>query len=282
MSEERLSITEQRNPKTTSVDRISALDIVTLMNEEDATVAGAVRKVLKQIAAAVELIVSAFSAGGRLFYVGAGTSGRLGVLDASEQLPTFGSPPEMVQGVIAGGERALTRPVEGAEDLPEGGAADLKARGLTVNDAVVGISAFGNTPYVLGALEYAGQLGCRRIGLTCNPESKMQDLVDVFIPVAVGPEILSGSTRLKSGTAQKMVLNMLSTASMVRMGKTSGNLLSHLTPTSQKLVKRAIRIIGIETGADPEVARQALIDSGYDLPKAIEAIRGGKPIGGSE
>jgi N-acetylmuramic acid 6-phosphate etherase len=250
--------TEQTNARSAHLDRMSALEIVTLMNEEDRTVADAVQQALPAIAEAVERIVGALSQGGRLFYVGAGTSGRLGVLDASECPPTFGTDPKLVQALHAGGEAALVNAVEGAEDDFDAGATDLKAVGLTAGDVVVGISASGRTPYVCGALTYAREIGAVTVALSCNSPAQMSDLADTAIEVVTGPEVLMGSTRLKAGTAQKMVLNMLSTATMVRLGKVYRNLMIDVKPTNVKLVDRACRILMQAANVDYETAAAAL------------------------
>ena len=218
-------ITEQRNPNSMHVDSLSALEIVQLMNKEDKQVPLAIEKCLPQIAQAVECIVAAFQQGGRLVYIGAGTSGRLGVLDASECPPTFGVSPEMVKGIIAGGERALRHPIEGAEDSKTHAVVDLQTIQFSSKDVLVGIAASGRTPYVIGALEYAKSLGSVTVSIASNPNSAMANIVDIAIDTVVGPEVLTGSSRLKSGTAQKLVLNMLTTASMILMGKCYQNLM---------------------------------------------------------
>lgn len=218
-------ITEQRNPNSMHVDSLSALEIVQLMNEEDKQVPLAIEKCLPLIAQAVERIVAAFQQGGRLVYIGAGTSGRLGVLDASECPPTFGVSPEMVKGIIAGGERALRHPIEGAEDSKAQAVVDLQTIQFSSKDVLVGIAASGRTPYVIGALEYAKSLGSVTVSIASNPNSAMANIVDIAIDTVVGPEVLTGSSRLKSGTAQKLVLNMLTTASMILMGKCYQNLM---------------------------------------------------------
>ena len=217
--------TERRNPRTMNLDTMSELEIVTAINDEDARVPLAIAKKLPEIAQAARWAVEAFEQGGRLFYMGAGTSGRLGVLDAAECPPTFGVDPGMVVGLIAGGEKAFLKAIEGAEDSRELGRSDLEAHGLTARDFVVGIAASGRTPYVLGGLEYAKSVGCRTAAIACNPGSAVGQAADLAIEVEVGPEVLTGSTRLKSGTAQKMILNMISTASMVRIGKAYQNLM---------------------------------------------------------
>jgi len=264
--------TESRNPETMLLDEMSAKDIVSVMNSEDKKVALAVEKQLPQISAAASQIAEAFKNGGRLFYTGAGTSGRLGVLDAAECVPTFGIEPEMVQGLIAGGDKAMTLAVEGAEDSVEQGAGDLKARKLSDKDVVVGIAASGRTPYVVGALDYATKVGAATIALSCNDGSVISEHAKTAIEVVVGPEVLSGSTRLKSGTAQKMVLNMLSTASMVRIGKTYGNLMVDVKPTNKKLVQRSLNIITEVTGTDETIALDTLKKADYSVKDAIVMI----------
>jgi N-acetylmuramic acid 6-phosphate etherase len=235
--------TEKPNRRSRDIDRRSTLQILDIINAEDARVAPAVRKQRRQIAAAVELIVASLRRGGRLLYVGAGTSGRLGVLDASECPPTYGTPPSMVQGIIAGGRRALVRSVEGAEDRPAGGAEALRRKRLTSADVVVGIAACGLTPFVRGAMAYARTVGARVIFLTCAPEGKAGVRADVVINPILGPEVVTGSTRMKAGTATKLVLNSLTTAAMIRLGKVYGNLMVDLNATNQKLRDRAERIV---------------------------------------
>jgi len=235
--------TEQRNPRSRGIDSRSSLEIVDIINAEDALVAQAVGKQRKVIAAAVDLITERFARGGRLFYVGAGTSGRLGVLDASECPPTFGSPPSMVQGIIAGGRRALVRSAEGAEDHASDGRDAVNAKKISKRDTVVGIAACGLTPYVLGALKRAKALGAATIMLTCNPETPSMVSVDVTINPVVGPEVVTGSTRMKAGTATKLVLNTLTTASMIRLGKVYDNLMVDLRTTCNKLRDRSERIV---------------------------------------
>ncbi len=264
--------TEGRNPETTDLDEMSPLEIVSVMNQEDQKVPAAIKTELPKIAAAVEKIAASFKQGGRLFYIGAGTSGRLGVLDAAECVPTFGTDPEMVQGLIAGGGKAMTLAVEGAEDDVELGGNDLKERQLSNKDVVVGIAASGRTPYVVGALDYAKSVGADTIALSCNQNSVISQHADTKIEVVVGPEVLSGSTRLKSGTAQKMVLNMLSTAAMVRVGKTYGNLMVDVKPTNKKLVQRSINIIVEVTGVSSDVAETTLKAANYSIKDAIVMI----------
>jgi N-acetylmuramic acid 6-phosphate etherase len=243
-----LSLTEQRNSRSLDIDTRTTAEILDIMNGEDASVPAAVRAVLPQIERAVDEIVARWARGGRLFYFGAGTSGRLGVLDASECPPTFSSPPEQVQGFIAGGDGALRKAVEGAEDSPELGAKDVGAVSVGRHDVVVGIAASGTTPYVLGAMNEARRRGALTVGLCCNPGSPVATSADVPIEVAVGPEIVTGSTRLKAGTAQKLVLNMLTTASMIRSGKVYGNLMVDLNASNVKLRARAQRIVSTVTG----------------------------------
>lgn len=264
--------TESRNPNTTRLDEMTAEEIVRVMNNEDKKVASAVEAELPDIAKAADIIAKSFKSGGRLFYSGAGTSGRLGILDAAECVPTFGSDPNLVQGLIAGGERAMTVAVEGAEDDVELGANDLKLRNLNANDTVVGIAASGRTPYVIEALDYAKKIGASTVALSCNADAAISQHASIAIEVVVGPEVLSGSTRLKSGTAQKMVLNMLSTVSMVRTGKTYGNLMVDLKPTNKKLVQRSINIITEVTDVDENTALTELMAADYSVKDAIVMI----------
>jgi len=246
--------TESRNPRSTDLDRLEVPELLAVMNDEDATVAPAVRRALPEIAAAVQLATTSLRAGGRLLYLGAGTSGRLGVLDAAECPPTFGSDPRQVVGLIAGGERAVRHAVEGAEDSRELAEEDLRAVGLTALDTVVGIAASGRTPYVIGGLDHAGRVGASTVSLACNPGSRLGAHAQVAIEVDTGPEVLTGSTRLKAGTAQKLVLNMISTATMVGLGKVYGNLMVDVVPTNAKLVERAHGIIAAATGVDADTA----------------------------
>ena len=250
--------TERRNPCSGQIDRCSALEIVDIINAEDRKVAGAVRRERRRIAAAVEMIVRSFRRGGRLFYVGAGTSGRLGVLDASECPPTFGVKPSMVQGIIAGGRRALVRSVEGAEDRAADGAAAIDDRRVKADDVVVGIAACGITPFVHGAMKRARQLGAGTIFLTCAPEARRDIRADAIINPVVGPEVVAGSTRMKAGTATKLVLNMLTTAAMIRLGKVYGNLMVDLKATNEKLRDRSERIVMAATGVSRPQARRLL------------------------
>ena len=268
-------ITEQRNPNSMQVDSLSALEIVQLMNEEDKQVPLAIEKCLPQIVQAVECIVTAFQQGGRLVYIGAGTSGRLGVLDASECPPTFGVSPEMVKGIIAGGERALRHPIEGAEDSKAQAVVDLQTIQFSSKDVLVGIAASGRTPYVIGALEYAKSLGSVTVSIASNPNSAMANIVDIAIDTVVGPEVLTGSSRLKSGTAQKLVLNMLTTASMILMGKCYQNLMVDVQASNEKLKARAIRIVMQATDCDKALAEETLKQSDQNAKLAIMMILSG-------
>ena len=268
-------ITEQRNPNSMHVDSLSALDIVQLMNDEDKQVPLAIEKCLPQIAQAVECIVAAFQQGGRLVYIGAGTSGRLGVLDASECPPTFGVSPEMVKGIIAGGERALRHPIEGAEDSKSQAVVDLQTIQFSSKDVLVGIAASGRTPYVIGALEYAKSLGSVTVSIASNPNSAMANIVDIAIDTVVGPEVLTGSSRLKSGTAQKLVLNMLTTASMILMGKCYQNLMVDVQASNEKLKARAIRIVMQATDCDKALAEETLKQADQNAKLAIMMILSG-------
>jgi len=268
-------ITEQRNPNSMHVDSLSALEIVQLMNKEDKQVPLAIEKCLPQIAQAVECIVAAFQQGGRLVYIGAGTSGRLGVLDASECPPTFGVSPEMVKGIIAGGERALRHPIEGAEDSKTQAVVDLQTIQFSSKDVLVGIAASGRTPYVIGALEYAKRLGSVTVSIASNPNSAMANIVDIAIDTVVGPEVLTGSSRLKSGTAQKLVLNMLTTASMILMGKCYQNLMVDVQASNEKLKARAIRIVMQATDCDKALAEETLKLADQNAKLAIMMILSG-------
>ena len=268
-------ITEQRNPNSMHVDSLSALEIVQLMNEEDKQVPLAIEKCLPQIAQAVERIVAVFQQGGRLVYIGAGTSGRLGVLDASECPPTFGVSPEMVKGIIAGGERALRHPIEGAEDSKAQAVVDLQTIQFSSKDVLVGIAASGRTPYVIGALEYAKSLGSVTVSIASNPNSAMANIVDIAIDTVVGAEVLTGSSRLKSGTAQKLVLNMLTTASMILMGKCYQNLMVDVQASNEKLKARAIRIVMQATDCDKALAEETLKQADQNAKLAIMMILSG-------
>ena len=251
-------ITEQRNPNSMQLDSLSAQELVALINRED-----------QQVALAVEKIVAAFERGGRLVYVGAGTSGRLGVLDASECPPTYGVKPEMVVGLIAGGDHALRHPIEGAEDNVQQGQADLEEIDFSARDVLVGIAASGRTPYVLGALNYAKQLGATTVSIASNPNSKMAEVADIAIETVVGPEVLTGSSRMKSGTAQKLVLNMLTTASMVLIGKCYQNLMVDVQASNEKLKARALKIVMEATECDNEAAANVLAKANGQVKLAI-------------
>ncbi len=261
--------TEQRNAATVHIDEASTAEIVRLMNQEDQKVALAVERVLPNVAAAVDVIYNAMRAGGRLIYCGCGTSGRLGILDAVECLPTFGADTSMVDAVIAGGQGAFVRAVEGAEDNPALGQADLEALHFTAKDVLVGIAASGRTPYVLGAMRYAKSCGAHVVSVTCCPGSEVDASADIGIAPEPGPEVITGSTRLKSGTAQKMVLNMLSTATMIKLGKVYGNLMVDVKATNEKLVERCVRIVCTATGATDDAARAALEQCSYSAKTAI-------------
>lgn len=265
--------TEQRNQASKSLDHMSALAIVHLMNREDCKVAPAVGRQLPAIARAVDAIVARMRNGGRLIYVGAGTSGRLGVLDASECPPTFGVSPKLVRALIAGGRKAVTQPVEGAEDSKNGARRDLRHLRLTKYDSVVGLAASGTTPYVLAAIAYANRRGALTIAVTANPKSSLAKAANIAITPDVGPEVLTGSTRLKAGTAQKMVLNMLSTATMVALGHAYENLMIDLTKTNRKLRDRAKRILVEATGADMTQAGHALRQSKHNLRIALIMLK---------
>lgn len=264
--------TEGRNPNTMDIDTLDTLGILKKINDEDKKVAIAVEKELPYIAKAVDKVVESIKKGGRVFYIGAGTSGRLGVLDASECPPTYGVSPELFNGIIAGGMEALHSSIEGAEDDRELGSKDLKTHNLTDKDIVVGIAASGRTPYVLGALEYAKGIGCSTIGIACNKGSEMESMVDVMIAPEVGPEVVMGSTRMKAGTAQKLVLNMISTGAMIRLGKVYTNLMVDMKASNQKLLARAKRIVKLATDASEDKVDKALEESGYNSKTAILMI----------
>jgi N-acetylmuramic acid 6-phosphate etherase len=264
-----LPITEQANPRSENLSSLSSAEIVQLMNEEDATVADAVRRVLPSIAVAVDSIVQRLNSGGRLFYIGTGTSGRLGVLDASECPPTFGVSPELVQGVIAGGYDACHRAVEASEDDAQAAESDLEQRSFGSHDALVGIAASGRTPYTVGAIRYARQLGAFTVGLTSVPDSPITQGAEVSIVPVVGPEVVTGSSRLKAGTAQKMVLNMISTATMVRLGYVSGNRMSNLQAKNIKLRDRALRILMQEAGLEADKAASLFQSAESNLSVAL-------------
>lgn len=262
-------VTEARNPVSENIDSKSIIDILKIINSEDSTIAGIVQGEICYIAEAVELLVQAFKTGGRLFYIGAGTSGRLGVLDASECPPTFGSDPNMVQGIIAGGKKALVSAMEGSEDQEHQGALDMAERGFSKEDVLCGIAASYRTPYVLGAIKSAIDMGAKTIYVTCNPRSELRIKPDVAICPVVGPEVVMGSTRMKAGTATKMVLNMLTTASMIRLGKVYGNMMVDLMMTSKKLEERSKRTVMMVTGFDYQGATSVLEKAGGHVKTAI-------------
>ena len=262
-------LTEQTNPASAAIDALPTEEVLRVINAEDRNVAAAVEREIPSIARAVDAVVAAFQQGGRLFYIGAGTSGRLGVLDASECPPTFSVPPEMVQGIIAGGEAALSHATETSEDDPAIGVRDLQARGFTGRDVLVGIAASGRTPYVLGAVAEARRLGAVTIGISCTPDSELSRAVAIPISPLVGPEVVAGSTRMKAGTAQKLVLNMLSTGAFVRSGYVYGNLMVNVQPKNTKLVDRARRIVARAAAVSYERAGELLAASGNHVRVAI-------------
>lgn len=264
--------TESRNPNSMDIDTKSIQEILQVMNAEDAKVPKAVSEQLPNIENAVTLVIQSFQQGGRLIYIGAGTSGRLGILDASECPPTFGVPSDLVQGIIAGGRKAITSATEGAEDDEQQGKIDVQQIALTDKDTVVGIAASGRTPYVVGALEYAKQIGANTVALSNNRHSKIGSIAKVAIEVVTGPEVITGSTRLKAGTAQKLVLNMITTASMIKIGKVYENLMVDLQPTNQKLIERSKRIIMEATHADHQTAATCLKQANNNVKAAIVMI----------
>jgi N-acetylmuramic acid 6-phosphate etherase len=270
-----LTLTEERNPLTRDIDTLPTLSTLKLINAEDQKVALAVRDELPNIAAAVDAITARMQRGGRLIYIGAGTSGRLGVLDASECPPTFGTSPELVVGLIAGGHAALTEAVEGAEDDREGGAAEIVELDVKENDCVIGIAASGRTPYAIGGLQEAKKRSALTISIVCNRPSPLEKLAQIVITPVVGPEVISGSTRLKAGTAQKMVLNMISTAVMIRLGKTYTNLMVDVQPTNAKLRQRARRIVAEAAGLDLQRATEILSACNEEVKTAIVAVLAG-------
>lgn len=265
-------ISESRNPASMNLDEMSTLEMVACFNHEDSKVSLAIGEVLPQVALAVDMAAASFHAGARLIYLGAGTSGRLGVLDASECPPTFGVSHNMVVGIIAGGPGALLKAVEGAEDSEELGVKDLQSLNLTAEDTVVGLAASGRTPYVIGALRYARQLGCSTVAISCNPDSPIAHEANVAISPVVGPEVLTGSTRMKSGTAQKLVLNMISTGAMVKSGKVYQNLMVDVKATNVKLIDRACRIVVEATGTTLVEAKTTLQQTDFDVKTAILMI----------
>ena len=264
-----LPVTEQENPRTANIDRVSTLEAARLINAEDKLVAAAVEKVLPQIAASIDKIVERLKKGGRLFYVGTGTSGRLGVLDASEIPPTFGVSYELVQGIIAGGYDALYKATESSEDNREAGKIDLQKRDLTAKDAVIGIAASGGTPYTIGAVEYAKNSGCFTACVACVPDSEITKAAEVAIVPIVGAEVIAGSSRMKAGTAQKMVLNMISTCAMIRLGYVKGNRMTNVKSSNIKLKKRSLRILMTETHLDEAAAQHLLNEADGDLRIAL-------------
>jgi len=264
--------TEQRNPNTMNIDSLSTLDMIKLINREDYRVAEAVTLVTEQIAQAVDVIADRLSKGGRLIYCGAGTSGRMGILDAVECPPTYSTEPEMVQGLIAGGYPAIFKAVEGAEDSKELGVEDMKGINFAAGDVLVGVAASGRTPYVLGCMEYARELGAATVAVTCCPGSVLDTYADIGIAPAPGPEVVTGSTRMKSGTAQKMVLNMLSTGAMIKLGKVYGNLMVDVKPSNEKLVRRCVTIVCAATECDEATATAALEACEYRPKIAIVMV----------
>jgi N-acetylmuramic acid 6-phosphate etherase len=268
-------LTEQANPASAGIDGLPTRQVLSIISNEDRKVAEAVARELPAIERAVDAIVNAFEKSGRLFYIGAGTSGRLGVLDAAECPPTFNVPPETVQGIIAGGEAALSRATETSEDDPSIGARDLIGRGFLERDVLAGIAASGRTPYVLGAIAEANRMGAFTIGISCTPDSELSRAVKVPITLLVGPEIVAGSTRMKAGTATKMVLNMLTTASFIRLGYVFGNLMVNVQPKNSKLADRARRIIAMAAGVPYDRAEQLLMAAGNSVRTAIVMARGG-------
>ena len=270
--------TESRNSSSLNIDKVSTLDMVKIINNEDKKVALAVEKELVKIAEAIDGIVSGMQKGGRLIYIGAGTSGRLGILDASECPPTYGVSEELVQGIIAGGTEAIFRAKEGAEDSKELAIEDLKSKNITENDTIVGLAASGRTPYVIGGLEYANKIGALTVSITCNANSEVAKVSKVSIAPVVGAEVVTGSTRMKAGTAQKLVLNMLSTGTMIKLGKVYGNLMVDVRATNKMLVERAKKIVCEATGVDREVAEKVLKEINYDVKLSILMILTGLDI----
>jgi N-acetylmuramic acid 6-phosphate etherase len=272
--------TEQENPRTANIDRVSTLEAVCLINAEDKLVAEAVEKVLSEIAASIDKIVERLKIGGRLFYVGSGTSGRLGVLDASEIPPTFGVSYDLIQGVIAGGYDALYKATESSEDNKEAGKIDLQNRGVNENDAVIGVAASGRTPYTIGAVEFAKSLGCFTACVACVPDSAITKAAEIAIVPIVGAEAIAGSSRMKAGTAQKMVLNIISTVSMIRLGYVKGNRMTNVKSSNVKLKERSLRILMAETGLDEqtaanvsrETAEDVLTANDFMIEKAVESL----------
>lgn len=266
--------TETRNPRTANIDKLSTVEILTIMNEEDETIASSVKRSLPQIKSAVELVYSAFQNGGRLYYVGAGTSGRLGVLDAAECPPTFKTEPDMVKAVLAGGKDAIFTAIEGVEDRADVGAKDLAEAGVKKGDVVIGITASGRTPYVIGALDFAKKMNATTVGLSCNKQSELKTTADHSIEIIVGPEVITGSTRLKAATAQKMALNMITTASMIKLGKVYENLMVDMKASNSKLKNRARNMVMMATQTSYESADSVLKESKEDVKHAIVMIEG--------
>ncbi len=265
--------TEQRNERTMHIDELNTLEMVQLINSEDKLVADAVEKVLPQVAEAIDYAAERLKVGGRLIYIGCGTSGRLGILDAVECPPTFSTDPSMVVGIIAGGEKAIFSAVEGAEDSFELGAKDLEDKKISDRDLVVGLAASGRTPYVIGAMKYARSVGCKVVGITCCPGSEIDELADIKIAPQPGPEVITGSTRLKSGTAEKMILNMISTGTMIKLGKVYGNLMVDVKPSNEKLVSRCETIVQRATGVSAKEAATILEKCDYRPKVAIVMIK---------
>ena len=278
MASNKLATTELRNPASENIDQLATEEICRLINRQDSLTPLAVAETIPFLAQAVDVLTSTLSRGGRIFYIGAGTSGRLGVLDASELLPTFGLQPGRVVALIAGGDGALRNSIEAAEDSPEQGAADLRASDFSSDDVIVGIAASGRTPYVIGAMEYANQLGATTIAIVCSPGSRMADIAHIAIEPVPGPEVITGSTRMKAGTTQKMVLNILSTATMVRLGKVYENLMVDVQATNEKLRDRAVRIVAEAIGLDTDEARELLNEAGGEVKAAIVMGLLGVPV----
>jgi len=268
-------VTESRNANTMNIDSLSTIDMISMINEEDKTVPLAVEKEKEKIAKAVDVIADRLSKGGRLIYTGAGTSGRLGIIDASECPPTFGVDFELVQGLIAGGNTAIFKAVEGAEDNEQLGQTDLINKNITKKDVVCGIAASGRTPYVIGGMKYAKRLGAAVICVTMNPDSEMAKLADIAISVVVGPEVIMGSTRMKAGTAQKLVLNMLTTGAMIKLGKVYGNLMVDVKASNEKLIARAKRIVMLATSCEQDKVEKVLKETNYDVKLSILMIKTG-------
>lgn len=267
------SETENINQNTKNIDMVDTLKLVKMINEEDCKVALAVQKALPEIAEAIDIIAENFKSAGRLIYFGAGTSGRLGILDASECPPTFSVSSQMVQGVIAGGDKAIKEAIEGAEDSVEMARIDFKYKNIKSNDTIVGISASGNAKYILQVLKLAQKKGCKTIAITSNINADIAEFADCFICIETGAEVISGSTRMKAGTAQKMVLNMLSTGAMIKIGKTYGNLMIDVSPTNEKLKKRAIKMVTMLTNMSPSLAETELENNGYKVKEAVLKLK---------